>query len=65
MSTLTPTALHIPSELLATGDVILDRHNKPSAVIARCVDDEATVVLKTEDGNWHYFPFGKEVRIAA
>jgi hypothetical protein len=44
MSTLAPTAYRIPAETLAVGDVILDRHNKPSAVISRFTDDGATAV---------------------
>jgi uncharacterized protein with von Willebrand factor type A (vWA) domain len=65
MSTLTATAYHISSETLAVGDILLDRHNKPSAIISRFTDDGATAVCKTADGNWHYLPFGNEVRIAA
>lgn len=65
MSALAPVALYIPSETLAAGDVILDRHNKPSEIISRFTDDGATAVCKTADGNWHYIPFGNEVRIAA
>lgn len=65
MSALTPTAYRIPAETIAVGDVILDRHNKPSAVVSRFTDDKVTAVCKTADGNWHYIPFGSEVRIAA
>jgi len=65
MSKLTAAAYHIPAETIKVGDVLLDRHNRASAVVARFTDDEHTATVKTADGNWHYLPFGKEIRISA